>query len=100
MAAVLITSFDRLTLAARDVPARLTIDLDVRPARLVGTGVRLRPQLAITETKSEDGESPADRALERLGASQVALSKYRVGVDTLHRGGRPDEVEELFVPVR
>lgn len=98
VAAVLITGFDRLTLGARDVAARVTVDLNVRLRRLDGGALRPRPQLAIAGTKSENGGSPADRVLESLAAPEVSLSKYRVGVDALHRGGQPDLVEELFVP--
>lgn len=97
IAATLTTEFDRLTLAARDVPARVTIDLGVRLGRLDGGAVSLRPELAIVETKSADGDSPADRALADLGAAQMSLSKYRVGIDMLDRAGPPDAVEELFV---
>lgn len=36
--------------------------------------------LILIETKSEDGQSPADRELERMSVSTVSLSKYRVGM--------------------
>ena len=34
----------------------------------------------LIETKSEDGESPADHALEQMSAAPISLSKYRVGM--------------------
>lgn len=81
---VLATEFDRLTLAARDGGTRITCDLDLRLVRADGGGsVRLRDACAVLETKSEDGDSPADRALEREGIAPVSMSKYRTGIDLL-----------------
>jgi hypothetical protein len=77
------SSFDRVTLAAREGGARLTCDLGVRLSVLRGSAVGLQPSHALLESKSEDGESPADRALERLGAEPVSLSKYRTAVALL-----------------
>jgi hypothetical protein len=91
---VLRTSFRRTTLAARDGGARLTIDRDVTLARMDGEAVRLRDGLALVETKSEDGESPGDRALAALGAREVSISKYRTGIDALVRRDETGEVEE------
>jgi hypothetical protein len=89
---VLRTTFDRVTLAAREGGARLTIDLDVTLATMDGESVRMRDRLALVETKSEDGESPGDRALGDLGARPISLSKYRTGIDALLWR---DESEEL-----
>jgi VTC domain len=83
LAPVLRTCFDRITLAAAEGAARLTCDLGLRLTRMDGHGVRLRDDLVLVETKSEDGDSPADRALDERGAEEVSLSKYRVGVDLL-----------------
>ena len=88
------TSFRRTTLAARDGGARLTIDRDVTLARMDGEAVRLRDGLALVETKSEDGESPGDRALAELGAREAAISKYRTGIDALVRRDETGAVEE------
>jgi hypothetical protein len=82
--ATLRTAFDRLTLAARDDSARVTCDLGValgRPAG--GDGAHIRDGLVLVESKSEDGDAPADRVLAELGQSPVSLSKYRVGIDLL-----------------
>ena len=39
----------------------------------------MRHDLVLVETKSEGGDSPADRELTRMGRSPISLSKYRVG---------------------
>ena len=61
----------------------------------------MRHGLALVETKSEDGDSPADGVLDELGAERIALSKYRTGVDALLRRDETGEVEadapQLFV---
>ena len=88
------TSFDRVTLAAREGGARLTIDLGVTLATMGGDSVRMRDGLALVETKSEDGESPGDRVLGELGARPVSLSKYRTGIDALVRRDDSDELAE------
>ncbi|HYH88094.1 MAG TPA: polyphosphate polymerase domain-containing protein [Solirubrobacteraceae bacterium] len=94
LAAVLRTSFDRATLAAREGDARLTVDVGVTLATMDGESVRLREDLALVESKSEDGESRADRVLAELGATPVSLSKYRTGIDALLRRDETGEVEE------
>ena len=66
---------------------------------LGGESVRLRDGLALVETKSEDGESPGDRALTELGARTISLSKYRTGIDALVRRdatGEAVEARQLF----
>jgi hypothetical protein len=96
---VLRTTFHRVTLAAREGGARLTIDLDVTLAAMDGTSVAMRDGLALAESKSEGGESTADRALAALGARPVSLSKYRTGIDALVRrddSGELAEVRSLF----
>lgn len=76
----LVTSFTRITFAARERPERLTCDLRVSLFRLDGPVARIRDGLVVVETKTEDGQSPADRALEEAGAERISLSKYRVGI--------------------
>jgi hypothetical protein len=80
---VLRTTFDRVTLAAAQGGARVTCDLGLGLARMDGERRRLRPDLVLVETKSEDGDSPADVLLAEQGVAPVSLSKYRVGVDLL-----------------
>lgn len=80
--ATLRTSFRRVTLAARRGSERLTCDSSVR----LDAGDRdaeLEPGLVLVETKSESGDSPADRALARFGIRPISLSKYRVGIGLL-----------------
>ena len=51
------------------------------------------------ESKSEDGDAPADHALRELDAREVSLSKFRTGIDALVRRdttGDLDGIRELF----
>ena len=98
-APVLRTRFERATLAHRDGSARVTIDFGVRLERPGGGSVAIRDGLVLVESKSEDGDAPADRALRELGAREVSLSKYRTGIDALVRRdatGELDGIRELF----
>ena len=81
----LTTSFDRITLVARDGSQRMTCDLG---ATLRGPhGETAMPgELLLVETKSEDGDGPADRELARLHVEPVSLSKYRVGMSLVGAG--------------
>ena len=59
----------------------------------------IRDGLVLAESKSENGDAPADRALRELGARDVSLSKYRTGIDALVRRdetGDLDGIRELF----
>lgn len=97
MAPTLKTSFQRITLAAREGSERLTCDLDVRLGKLDGDEARLRDGHILVETKSEHGESPADRVLGELGLKPISLSKYRVGMSLVGGGDRgPQPGSELF----
>jgi hypothetical protein len=53
----------------------------------------MRPDLVLVETKTEDGRSPADRALAEMGYETISLSKYRVGMSRVGpdgaRGSQP-----------
>jgi VTC domain len=86
------TSFCRITLATRDEPERLTCDVGVRLTGSRSAVATLADDLVLVETKSESGESPADRALQELGIEQISLSKYRVGMSLV--GGAPGEERE------
>jgi VTC domain-containing protein len=97
MAPTLLTRFERITLAAREGSERLTCDLGVRLANPHGQAACLRDGVILVETKSENGESPADRALADLGLESISLSKYRVGMSLV--GGAEQEPQpgsELF----
>jgi hypothetical protein len=94
----LTTSFDRLTFASRHGSERLTCDLGVRLRAPDGAAAVMKEDHVLVETKSEDGESPADRELERIGIPSISLSKYRVGVGLVGgaQGSGPQPGSELF----
>ena len=97
LAPTLVTIFDRITLAAREGSERLTCDVGVRLSNPDGETAGLRDGVVLVETKSESGESPADRALGELGLEAISLSKYRVGMSLV--GGAeagPQPGSELF----
>jgi VTC domain len=93
------TTFRRITLAARGGSERLTCDVEVRLSSLDGRSVELRRDLILVETKTENGDSAADRALARAGAGSISLSKYRVGMSRLAEtaSSAPQPGSELFV---
>ncbi|MFL5839699.1 MAG: polyphosphate polymerase domain-containing protein [Thermoleophilaceae bacterium] len=95
----LVTAFDRATVAARDASGRVTIDLDVALSLPRGDERRLLPDLVVVETKSEDGDSPADRVLAELGVEPVSFSKYRVGTGLL-TGREHEPASAFFDPTR
>ena len=81
---MLATEFDRVTLAAREGGARVTVDTELRLRRFQdGEACVLDASLALVETKSEDGASRADELLERDGFAPISMSKYRTGIDLL-----------------
>jgi hypothetical protein len=88
MAPTLQTSFRRITFAAREGSERLTCDLGVRLTSPDGGEASLHDGLVLVETKTERGESPADRALSDLGVAPISLSKYRVGMSLVGGGDR------------
>jgi hypothetical protein len=79
----LITRFTRFTLAPVEGSERVTCDREIVLERSGSGAARLSPGAAVVETKSEEGESPADRAIEELGAKSLSLSKYRTGIALL-----------------
>ena len=82
--AVLRTSFTRMTLAARDEPERVTIDLGVRLTR-DGGEARFSGDHVLIESKTRDGNGRLDELLAARGIEPVTLSKYRLGVALLER---------------
>ncbi len=99
----LTTRFARGTAVARSGAERVTCDAGVELVRPDGQAVRLDDGYAIVETKTPDGEGPADRHLRNAEIEPVSLSKYRVGIGLLAAhdlepplGGRP---ERWFRPV-
>jgi hypothetical protein len=88
LAAELTTRFDRVTFVAGDAPDRLTCDFGVRLIASDGRTAVMRDGLVLIETKSETGDSPADRALAEIGRGAISLSKYRVGLSAVGRAQR------------
>ena len=98
MSASLTTTFRRVTFAHRHGAARVTCDFDVTLSRC-GSAVRLRQDLVVVETKTEDGDSPADRILARMGIDEVPFSKYRTGIALLtDEDGGAGGAERFFEP--
>jgi hypothetical protein len=93
------SAFHRLTLSPKGGSERLTCDLAVRLTSPEQRTVELRPELVLVETKTEDGDSPADRELRRRGIEPISLSKYRVGMSLVGdaRAAEPPPGGELFV---
>lgn len=81
--ATLITRFERMTLAAADTPARLTVDSRIVLSRPEGGAVALRHGHLLLETKTPEGDGPADRLLRDAGATPISVSKYRLGIGML-----------------
>jgi|CXWL01.1.fsa_nt_gi hypothetical protein len=80
---VLWLTFRRATLLAERTEERLTIDWDF--AFRLGDRTRRWPHVAIVEIKQPryHHDTPAVRALRRLGVRETPLSKYCVGIATL-----------------
>ena len=93
------TAFHRITLGARRGSERLTCDLNVRLSNPDQRTVELRSDLVLVETKTEHGDSPADRELRGRGIEPVSFSKYRVGTSLVGDAAtnHPQPGSELFV---
>ena len=89
------TRYRRITLAARDGAGRVSLDFDVRLRAMDNRRVALQDDLALVETKSEQGGGPFDEALVAAGCEPTSVSKYRLGVGLLladdpeQAGGEP-----------
>jgi hypothetical protein len=79
----LITSFTRVTFAARSAPVRATCDFGVHFSLPEGPATQLRDDFCLVETKSRDGDSPADGLLAEIGVEPRSFSKYQVGTQVL-----------------
>lgn len=75
----LVVDYRRSTLVASHADARLTVDWDLSFTAPDGSRAVLRHDLAVVETKSPDGRSPADLVLRAAGVRPVSVSKYAVG---------------------
>jgi VTC domain-containing protein len=81
----LTTQFSRFTIVAADRPERTTVDVDVRLTAAAGARASLAGQLALVETKTEEGSGRVDALLGAAGIEEVSLSKYRIGIGLLER---------------
>jgi len=93
----LVTEFRRSTLGLRDGGERLTIDRELR-LRCGDDALWLRGDRALLETKTEDGDGRADRALRDAGVETVSFSKYRLGIGQLARRGEDPGYDEPLRP--
>jgi hypothetical protein len=87
LGATLVTHYRRTTLLQPDGAARATIDTDLAWVAADGETLVV-PGMVIVETKSGQSASPLDRALWRVGARPVSVSKYATGLAAL-RGDLP-----------
>lgn len=65
--------------------SRFELDVDLRFDGPSGGSYGPTQGVAVVESKSAGGDSPADRALRRVGVRPVTLSKYCVGMALLDR---------------
>ena len=84
--------YKRITLAARHTLERTTLDhtlhfIDPVTNQTVG---ELREDLVLIETKSATGSGTIDRALWGLGIRPSRVSKYCIGIATVHPKYRPN----------
>lgn len=95
LAPTLVTSYRRVTLAARESAERVTVDYDLRFEREDGSASAVMLDgYAIVESKSERGRGIADRELRALGARPVSVSKYVIGL-ALTTGRIPPDLRPL-----
>jgi hypothetical protein len=93
----LTSAFRRGTLVAAESAERATFDFELLLSVPDGSGIRLRGDLTILETKTADGEGTCDRVLHEAGHEPVALSKYRTGIALLVPSADADRsVERWF----
>jgi hypothetical protein len=83
LAPSLVTTYERLTLSAREGGERATLDLAVGLRSMDDRAVELRDDVVLVETKTEDGESRLDEELREAGCEAISISKYRLGVGLL-----------------
>jgi hypothetical protein len=83
LAPSLSTSYQRVTLAAKEGGERATFDLAVGMRAMDGREVELREGSLLVETKTEAYRSRIDRELSAAGYAAPSISKYRLGVGLL-----------------
>jgi hypothetical protein len=101
LAPSLITTYQRLTLSAREGGERATLDLAVRMRAMDGRDVELRDGVVLVETKTGDGQSRLDDELGQAGCEAMSISKYRLGVGMLladdPEGAEAEALRSCFV---
>lgn len=82
---VLFSRFRRITLAGKDTPERLTIDIDLSFSDYSMHSIAI-PHIAIAELKREgfDNNSPAADILKNLNLRSCGFSKYCTGLSLLY----------------
>jgi hypothetical protein len=83
LAPSLITSYQRLTLAAQEAGERATLDLAVELRAMDGGHVELRDGVGLVETKTGEGRGRLDEELRTAGCEPISISKYRLGIGLL-----------------
>jgi hypothetical protein len=83
LAPSLSTSYERVTLAAKEGRERATFDLAVAMHAMDGRHAELREGSLFVETKTEAGQSRIDRELSAAGCTAMSISKYRLGIGLL-----------------
>jgi VTC domain len=83
LAPTLSTGYRRVTLGAREVAERVTLDFDVKLRAMDNRRLTLRDDLVLIETKTERGDSAFDDDLRAAGCHPTSISKYRFGVGLL-----------------
>jgi hypothetical protein len=83
LAPSLITSYQRLTLAAREAGERATLDLAVELRAMDGSHVELRDGVGLVETKTDESGGRLDEELRSAGCEPISISKYRLGIGLL-----------------
>jgi hypothetical protein len=79
----LVTRFRRVTVAARERPERVTIDLGIELDAPGGDTATIAENRAVVEAKTPDGDGRCDELLREAGIEPVSLSKYRLGIGLL-----------------
>jgi hypothetical protein len=80
----------------RDGAERVTCDSSVWAERVGRGRTELRSGMVIVETKSDDGDSPADCILSELGIELRPLSKHRVALAVLTGEAHPPDAARPF----
>lgn len=78
----LVASFEPISLVELEESAALQRRVDNKYL-ITAEQFGLRDDFCLVETKSRDGDSPADRPLAEIGVEPRSFSKYQVGTQVL-----------------